>query len=81
MLFSVRHSRLYRVHHKKYETLPTNHPILIYINRVNNRLVFKIKDGYWLELQIAELMKSFGNTEELIEKIKNVVNVLSLEVV
>ena len=26
---------------KKHETLPTNFPINIYINRINNRLVFK----------------------------------------
>ena len=34
---------------KKHETLPTNTPIHIYINRINNRLAFKIKDGYKLE--------------------------------
>ena len=36
---------------KKDETLPTNLPIHIYIDRVINRLVFKIKDRYELELQ------------------------------
>ena len=35
---------------KKHETLTTNPPIHVYINRINNRLVFKIKDGYKLEL-------------------------------
>ena len=45
---------------KKYETLPTN-PIYIYINRINNRLVFKIKDGYKLKLQTPETMKLFGS--------------------
>ena len=33
---------------KKHETLTAIAPI--YINRINNRLVFKIKDGYKLEL-------------------------------
>ena len=33
---------------KRHETLPNNPPIYIYINRINNRLVFKIKDGYKL---------------------------------
>ena len=32
---------------KEYETIPNN-PIHIYINRINNRLVFKIKDGHKL---------------------------------
>ena len=31
---------------KKRETLTTIPPIHVYINRINNRLVFKIKDGY-----------------------------------
>ena len=44
---------------KKYETLIPNPPIHVYINRVNNRLVFKIKDGYMLELQTHETMTFF----------------------
>ena len=39
---------------KKQGTLPTNLHIPIYINRINDRLVFKIKDGYKLELQTPE---------------------------
>ena len=35
---------------KKHGTLPTNTPIHIYTNRINNRLVFKTKNGYKLEL-------------------------------
>ena len=33
---------------KEYETIPNNPPIHIYINRISNRLVFKIKDGHKL---------------------------------
>ena len=46
---------------KKCETLTTIPSIHVYINRINNRLVFKIKDGYKLELQTPETMKLFGN--------------------
>ena len=60
---------------KKHGTLTTIPPIHVYINRINNRLVFKIKDGYNLELQTLKL---FGSTKKLIDKKKNV---LSLEVV
>ena len=35
---------------KKHETLTTSPPIHVCINRINNRLVFQIKDGYKLEL-------------------------------
>ena len=70
-LFSVRYLISYSVHHKKYETLYTNTPIHIYINKVNNRLVSKTKDGYKLELQTSESMKLFGSTKKLIDKTKN----------
>ena len=53
---------------KKHEELPANPPIHIYINRINNRLVFKIKDGYKLELQTPETMKLFGSTKKSIDK-------------
>ena len=77
-LFSVIHLKLYRVHQKKHET--TDPPICIYINRINNRLVFKIKDVYKPELQAPETMNLFGSSENLIVKTKNRENDPSLEV-
>ena len=62
------------------ETLITIPPIYVYINRINNRLVFKIKDGYILELQTPKIKKVFGSTKYLIEKIKIGENVQSHEV-
>ena len=50
---------------KKHETLPTNPPIHIYINRINNRLEFKIKDGYNLELQTPETLKISGSIKKI----------------
>ena len=35
---------------KKHKTLTTIPPIHIYVNRINNRSMFKIKDEYKLEL-------------------------------
>ena len=43
--------------------------------------MFKIKDGYKLELQTPETIKLFGNTKKSIEKTKNGENVPSLELV
>ena len=56
---------------KKPETLtPAIPSIHVSINRINNRLVFRIKDGYNLELQTPETMQLFGRTQKkLIEKI------------
>ena len=49
---------------KEHETLTTVPPVHVYINRINNRLVvFKIKDGYKLELQTPETMKLCSSTK------------------
>ena len=39
---------------KKHETIGENVPILIYANTINNRIVFKIKSRYKLELLSKE---------------------------
>ena len=49
---------------KKHETLSAIPPIHVYINRINNRLVFKIRDRYKLELQTTETMKLFSSTKK-----------------
>ena len=66
---------------KNMKNYPFNPPVHIYINRINNRLMFKIKDRCKLELWTPEATKLFGSTEELINKTKNGENLLSLEVV
>ena len=48
---------------KKHEIWTTIPPSHVYINRISNRLVFKIKDGYKLELQTLETMKLFSSTK------------------
>ena len=52
---------------KKHETIGENAPILIYANTINNRIVFKIKSGYKLELLSNETMKLLGNTSSIID--------------
>ena len=42
---------------KKHETIGETVSILIYANTINNRIVFKIKSGYKLELLSKETMK------------------------
>ena len=53
---------------KKHKRWTTIHPIHVYINVINNTSVFKIKDGYKLELQTPETIKLFGSTNKLIDK-------------
>ena len=64
---------------KKHETIGENAPILIYANTINNRIVFKIKSGYKLELLSKETMKLLGSTEDTIDADKNSENVPKLE--
>ena len=64
---------------KKHETICENAPILIYTNTINNRIVFKIKSGYKLELLSKETMKLLGSTSSIIDADKNSGNVPRLE--
>ena len=64
---------------KKHETIGENAPILIYANTINNRIVFKIKTGYKLELLSKETMKLLGSTKDIIGSDKNSENVPRLE--
>ena len=64
---------------KKHETIGENAPVLIYVNTVNNRIVFKIKSGYKLELLSKETMKLLESTKDIIDEDKNGENVPKLE--
>ena len=64
---------------QKHETIDENAPILIYANTINNRIVFKIKSGYYLELLSKETMKLLGSTKDTIDADKNCENVTKLE--
>ena len=55
-----------------------NSPVLIYPNEVKNRIVFKIKTRYKLELLTKETQKLLGNGP-VIDKDKNSINVPQLD--
>ena len=64
---------------KKHETIAETSPILIYASNITNRIVFKIKTGYKLELLSEETMKLLGSTSNSIDADKNSENVPRLE--
>ena len=64
---------------KKHETLTENPPVQIYPNKIKNRIVFKIKTGYKLELLTPETMKLLGSTKKDVDSDKNSENVPKLE--
>ena len=63
-------------HNEKIDTLPVE----IYVNKIENRVIFKIKTGYYLEILPPEIMKSLGSIENKIAKNKNGENVPHLEI-
>ena len=64
---------------KKHKTLTENSPIQIYPNRIKNKIAFKIKAGYKLELLTPETMQLLGSTKADVDKDKNSENVAKLE--
>ena len=64
---------------KKHEAISETAPILIYANKISNRIVFKIKTGYKLELLSTETMKLLGSTRDTIDAGQNSENVPRLE--
>ena len=53
--------------------------VQIYVNKIETRVTFKVKNGYSLELLTSETMKLLGSTENKISKDKNGENVPHLE--
>ena len=66
---------------KIHKTIGETAPILIYANTINNRIVFKIKSRYKLELLSKETIKLLGSTKNIIDSDKNSENVPRLEIV
>ena len=64
---------------KKHKTLTENTSIQIYAKKIKNRIVFKIKTGYKLELLTSEKKKLSGSTKKVVVKDKNGENVPKLE--
>ena len=57
-----------------------NPSIGIYINEIENRIIFKIKTGYHLELLTSETMKLLDSTKSKITKDENGESVPCLEI-
>ena len=53
---------------------------MINVNKIGNRITFKNKIGYYLELLAPETMKLLGNTKNKITKNENSENVPHLEI-
>ena len=66
---------------KKHETIADNPPVQIYVNKIKNKIVFKIKTGYKLELLTKETMQLLGSSKKDIDQNKDREIVQKLETV
>ena len=64
---------------KKHDEKTVNPSLRIYINKTENRITFKVKAGYYLELLTPETMKLLASTKSKIRKNQNDENVPYLE--
>ena len=65
---------------KKNSESVDNPSIRLYVNKIQNRITFKIKNGYYLELLTPETIKLLGSSESKITKDKSGENVPHLEI-
>ena len=56
---------------KKHEAISNNPPVQIFVNKIKNRIVFKIKTGYKLELLPEETMQLLGSSNKVINQNKD----------
>ena len=63
----------------KNKTIEVNPPIQIYPNKIKNRIVFKIKSGYKLELLSPETMKLLRCSKNDVDKDKDGEDIPKLE--
>ena len=66
---------------KKHSESVDNPSTRIYVNKIENRIKFKIKSGYYLELLTPETMTLVESAENKINKDKNGENIPRLEIV
>ena len=65
---------------KKDETVTNNLSIRIYVNKIENRIAFKINTGYYIDLLTPEMMKLLGSNKSKRTKDENGENVPHLEI-
>ena len=80
IIFCIKYSRLFKIYLKKHETVTDNPSIRTYINKIENRITFKIKAGYYLEFLTPETMKLFESAKSKITKDENGENVPRLKI-
>ena len=71
IIFYSIYSRLFWIFVKKHGEKNSNLSIRIYINKIEDRIAFRIKTGYYPKLLTPETMKLLGSTKSKITKNEN----------
>ena len=79
VIFYIRYSRLW-VHHQKTSKVTENSSIRIYVNKTENKITFKFKTGYYLQLLTRDTIKLLGSTKSKTTKNDNCRNMPYLEI-
>ena len=66
---------------KNHQIVTDNPPVRIYVNKIENRITFKIKIRYYLELLSPETMRLVWRTKSNINKDVNGKNLPHLEII
>ena len=53
---------------RKHETVSDNPPVIICVNKIERKIIFKIKTGYCLQLVTSETMKLLRSTNSKLTK-------------
>ena len=80
IILNIRYSRYFEYILKKYGENIDSSSVRIYINKIENKIKFKIKTGNYLKLLTPETMRLLGSTENKTTKDKNSENVPHLEI-
>ena len=56
---------------KNHQAVTDNPNVMIYVNTIKNKITFKNKTGYYLELSTPETIKLLGSTKSKITNGKN----------
>ena len=81
MVFCIRYSRFYLSIFKKKRAEDIDKPsVQVCVNKIENRVTFKIKNEYSIEILTPETMKLLGRTKNKITKDKNCENLPHLEI-
>ena len=70
IIFCSRYSQLFWIYLKKHREKTDNPSIRKYVNKIENRITFKIKTAYYLELLTPNLLASYLGAIKLVKMAK-----------